>query len=222
MSIRRGGRHRARRPAAGCKEALFTLGDKPELRYARRAMPWPRMGFASTLEYLRAMAEAVRRRNRPAAAHQPRHHDPRRMRHAARGVASMGIMLESAVRATVRKGMPHYGSPDKTPAVRLLKPCAAGQRARAAHQRHPDRHRRNAPRAHRSLLALRDLHRRARPPAGNHRAELPRQSRHEDGRCAGAAPSTNCCGPSPWRACVRRGDEHPGAAQPEYRPARSR
>ncbi|WP_197970533.1 hypothetical protein [Denitratisoma oestradiolicum] len=47
---------------AGCKEALFTLGDKPELRYgaARRALD--EMGYASTLDYLEAMARLVTRR----------------------------------------------------------------------------------------------------------------------------------------------------------------
>ena len=45
--------------AAGCKEALFTLGDKPELRYAVAREALAEMGYATTLDYLRAMAELV-------------------------------------------------------------------------------------------------------------------------------------------------------------------
>jgi 7,8-didemethyl-8-hydroxy-5-deazariboflavin synthase CofG subunit len=47
--------------AAGCHEALFTLGDKPELRYRAARDALATLGFASTLDYLRAMAELVRR-----------------------------------------------------------------------------------------------------------------------------------------------------------------
>ena len=59
--------------AAGCKEALFTLGDKPELRYAAGPRAhWPSSAFASTLDYLERVARAGARRDRAAAAPESR------------------------------------------------------------------------------------------------------------------------------------------------------
>src|SRR3990172_5844438 len=47
--------------AAGCKEALFTLGDKPELRYKAARRELDEMGYPTTIAYLAAMAELVHR-----------------------------------------------------------------------------------------------------------------------------------------------------------------
>jgi FO synthase len=103
----------------GCKEALFTLGERPELRYKTARDALARMGFASTLEYLRAAAEAVFSETGLLP-----HMNPGTMSLAEcemlREVSpSMGIMLESASERLCAKGMPHHGSPDKRPAVRL-------------------------------------------------------------------------------------------------------
>jgi FO synthase len=103
----------------GCKEALFTLGERPELRYKTARDALARMGFGSTLEYLRAAAEAVF-----AETGLLPHMNPGTMSFAEcemlREVSpSMGIMLESASERLCAKGMPHHGSPDKRPAVRL-------------------------------------------------------------------------------------------------------
>ncbi len=109
----------ARGAEMGCKEALFTLGEKPELRYrvAREALA--EMGYASTLAYLAAAADAVHRETGLFP-----HLNPGVMSAAdlaaLRPLApSMGMMLESISERLTGKGMPHYGSPDKDPRVRL-------------------------------------------------------------------------------------------------------
>ena len=112
--------------AAGCHEALFTLGDKPERRYRAARDALATLGFASTLDYLRAMAELVRRETGLLPhlnAGVMSHEEFSSLREVA---PSMGIMLESAAPRLAQKGGPHYGSPDKAPAVRLLSIRAAG------------------------------------------------------------------------------------------------
>jgi len=105
--------------AAGCKEALFTLGDKPELRYRAARDQLARMGFKTTLEYL---AEAARITF--AETGLLPHLNPGLLEGddlaALRQVSvSQGIMLESAAERLCERGGPHYGSPDKRPAARL-------------------------------------------------------------------------------------------------------
>ncbi len=113
--------------AMGCHEALFTLGDKPELRYrvAREALA--KLGHASTIDYLAAMAVALRRETGLLPHLNPgvlTLEDYQRLRAVA---PSMGIMLESAADRLGEKGGPHFGSPDKAPAVRLASIRAAGE-----------------------------------------------------------------------------------------------
>ena len=112
---------------AGCHEALFTLGDKPELRYrvAREALS--KLGYASTVDYLHAMAALVRKETGLLPHLNPgvlTLDDYRRLRAVA---PSMGIMLESASDRLTERGGPHFGSPDKAPAVRLASIRAAGE-----------------------------------------------------------------------------------------------
>jgi FO synthase len=111
----------------GCKEALFTLGEKPELRY-KVAREWLReAGFESTLHYVAHVAVAVREGTGllphinagcMTAA------EIRRLRPVS---ASMGLMLESVSDRLCAKGGPHHGSPDKRPAVRLETIAEAGR-----------------------------------------------------------------------------------------------
>ncbi len=113
--------------AAGCHEALFTLGDKPEIRYrvAREALA--KLGYASTLDYLEAMAALVRKETGLLPHLNPgvlTREDYARLRAVA---PSMGIMLESASPRLAERGGPHYGSPDKAPAARLASIRAAGE-----------------------------------------------------------------------------------------------
>jgi len=110
----------------GCKEVLFTLGDKPELRYpaARRALD--ELGFATTLEYVAHTAGLVLKETGllphiNAGVLTPE--DYAMLRPVS---ASMGMMLESASERLCQRGGPHFGSPDKAPAVRLASMAAAG------------------------------------------------------------------------------------------------
>lgn len=115
--------------AAGCKEALFTLGDKPELRYARARAALTSLGYSSTLEYLGAAASAVHRATGLLPHLNPgvmTRDDLRRLRPVA---ASMGIMLESSSERLCARGGPHWGSPDKHPAARLATLADAGELA---------------------------------------------------------------------------------------------
>lgn len=112
--------------AAGCHEALFTLGDKPELRYGAARLALKHLGHESTLSYLKAMAELVWNETGLLP-----HLNPGVMSReeitALRPVAvSMGIMLESVSLRLMEKGAAHYGSPDKHPGVRLATIAAAG------------------------------------------------------------------------------------------------
>ena len=103
----------------GCKEALFTLGEKPELRY-RAAREWlAAHGYKTTLEYLHAAAKAVYEQTGLLPHLNPGNMTPDEMARLRETSFSMGIMLESASERLTEKGMPHYGSPDKDPAVRL-------------------------------------------------------------------------------------------------------
>ncbi len=103
----------------GCQEALFTLGEKPELRYnaARKALA--ELGFETTLDYVREVASRVLSET-GLLPHINAGCMTSEEIASLRGVsASMGIMLESSSDRLCGKGMPHYGSPDKDPVARL-------------------------------------------------------------------------------------------------------
>ena len=111
----------------GCKEALFTLGEKPELRY-RAAREWlAGHGYSTTLEYLHDAAEAVFEETGLLPHLNPGNMTPEEIATLRPVSPSMGIMLESASDRLTEKGMPHYGSPDKVPAVRLQTLDDAGE-----------------------------------------------------------------------------------------------
>jgi FO synthase len=115
--------------AAGCKEALFTLGDQPELRYsmARRALD--ARGLATTLDYLQQMAGLVLRETGLLPHLNPGVMDRAELERLRPVSASMGIMLETASERLSRRGGPHFGSPDKWPARRLDTLRLAGELA---------------------------------------------------------------------------------------------
>jgi FO synthase len=104
----------------GCKEALFTLGDRPEARW-KQAREWlDAHGYDDTLSYVRAMAIRVLEETGLLPHLNPgvlSWQDFQRLKPVA---PSMGMMLETTARRlyTERSG-PHFGSPDKDPAVRL-------------------------------------------------------------------------------------------------------
>ena len=143
LAIARAGRE------AGCHEALFTLGDKPELRYRAAREELAARGYATTLEYLAAMCELVRR-------------ETELLPHANPGVMTRDGHRQPAPgeRIAGHDAREHRGAAlrPRRPALRLAgqatgraaRNAAAGGRAcRAVHHRHPDRHRRDAARAHR-------------------------------------------------------------------------
>jgi FO synthase len=106
--------------ALGCKEALFTLGDKPEDRW-HQAREWlDAHGYDDTLSYVRAMAIRVLEETGLLPHLNPgvmSWQDFQRLKPVA---PSMGMMLETtATRLFTDKGAPHFGSPDKDPALRL-------------------------------------------------------------------------------------------------------
>ncbi|MFM7121936.1 MAG: 7,8-didemethyl-8-hydroxy-5-deazariboflavin synthase CofG, partial [Gammaproteobacteria bacterium] len=105
--------------AMGCKEALFTLGEKPELRYTAAREALTAMGFDTTLDYLLHVAERVYRETGLLPHLNPGTLTPDELARLRPVSPSMGIMLESLSDRLCEKGMPHYGSPDKVPAVRL-------------------------------------------------------------------------------------------------------
>ncbi len=115
--------------SVGCQEALFTLGEKPELRYsaARRALQ--EMGFSSTLDYVKEVARRVLAETGLLPHINAGCMDADEIAGLRQVSASMGIMLESASQRLCEKGMPHYGSPDKEPARRLQTLDLAGQAA---------------------------------------------------------------------------------------------
>lgn len=145
--------------AAGCREALFTLGDRPEARYSAARAQLASFGHETTLSLLREMAEMVLEKTGLLP-----HINAGLMTavdyEALRPVsASMGLMLETVSERLSEQGGPHYGSPDKVPALRLEAIAAAGRAAvpfttglligigetRAEHVE--------------ALIAIRDLHR---------------------------------------------------------------
>lgn len=111
----------------GCKEALFTLGERPEDRYSTARKALDEMGFASTLEYVAHVAGKVLEET-GILPHINAGCMSREEIAMLRPVsASMGIMLESASTRLCEKGMPHYGSPDKDPKRRLETLRLAGE-----------------------------------------------------------------------------------------------
>ena len=103
----------------GCKEALFTLGDKPELRYKAAREALEELGYETTIDYVAAMAKLVLEETGLLPHLNPgvmSFDEYIRLREFA---PSMGIMLESSSPRLSERDMPHFGSPDKDPAIRI-------------------------------------------------------------------------------------------------------
>jgi len=114
--------------AQGCKELLFSLGERPEARYPEAAAALALLGYKTTNEYLRDMCALVLK-------------ETSLLPHVNAGTltddeidmlrpvsASMGMMLETVSRRLTKKGMPHHACPDKTPVQRLRTLERAGER----------------------------------------------------------------------------------------------
>ncbi|WP_344405437.1 bifunctional FO biosynthesis protein CofGH [Dactylosporangium fulvum] len=106
--------------AQGCKEALFTLGDRPEERWPQAKRWLDERGYDSTLDYLRACAVAVLEQTGLLPHLNPGVLSWAELQRLKPVAPSMGMMLETtATRLWSEPGGPHFGSPDKEPAVRL-------------------------------------------------------------------------------------------------------
>ncbi len=112
---------------AGCREALFTLGDKPEVRYRQAREALDAMGFASTIDYLVAMCRAVLEETTLLPHANPGVMTEEEIARLRAVSVSQGIMLESSAARLCQRGGPHFGSPDKHPSVRLATIEAAGR-----------------------------------------------------------------------------------------------
>jgi FO synthase len=104
---------------AGCTEALFTLGDKPELRWRAAREALAELGYASTIDYLTAMCALVLKETSLLPHANPGVMTRDEITALREVTASQGIMLESTSTRLCEPGGVHYGSPDKHPAVRL-------------------------------------------------------------------------------------------------------
>jgi len=114
---------------AGCHEALFTLGDKPELRYRAARDELAALGCTTTIDYLGRMCDLVLSETGLLPHVNPgvmTREDLLLLRPVS---ASMGLMLETASNRLSAKGGPHYGSPDKLPEARLETIRLAGELA---------------------------------------------------------------------------------------------
>ncbi len=111
----------------GCKEALFTLGERPELRYKAARVALADLNCSTTLEYLAKVAAAVCEETNVLPHINAGCMSSDEIALLRPVSASMGIMLESSSQRLCEKGMPHFGSPDKDPRRRLETMARAGE-----------------------------------------------------------------------------------------------
>ncbi|MDO9435936.1 5-amino-6-(D-ribitylamino)uracil--L-tyrosine 4-hydroxyphenyl transferase CofH [Hydrogenophaga sp.] len=112
---------------AGCHEALFTLGDKPELRHPAAREWLSAHGHESTVDYLVKACAAVQADGGMLAhvnAGILTRNEMARLREVS---VSLGLMLESTSDRLMQKGGPHFRSPDKAPGVRIRMLEEAGE-----------------------------------------------------------------------------------------------
>ncbi|NVK35901.1 MAG: 5-amino-6-(D-ribitylamino)uracil--L-tyrosine 4-hydroxyphenyl transferase CofH [Rhodobacteraceae bacterium] len=112
---------------AGCYEALFTLGEKPELRYRAAREALAEFGFETTVDYLAHVARLVRDETGMLPHLNPGTLATEEFEKLKPYAASMGMMLETTSKRLSKRGGPHFGSPDKLPEVRLAALDAAGK-----------------------------------------------------------------------------------------------
>src|ERR1700761_8880396 len=115
------------RAGAGCTEALFTLGDKPELRYRSARDALGALGYETTIGYLQAMCALALRETGLLPHVNPGIMSRSEMAGLRTVSASQGIMLESLSARLCERGGVHYGSPDKQPQARLETLRLAGE-----------------------------------------------------------------------------------------------
>jgi 7,8-didemethyl-8-hydroxy-5-deazariboflavin synthase CofG subunit len=112
---------------AGCKEALFSLGDQPERIFPEAREFLRQQGFTRTLDYLAAMCELVLEKTGLLPHANPGVMDRPALERLKDSNASVGLMLENASPRLMRNGLPHANAPDKVPALRLRTMEEAGR-----------------------------------------------------------------------------------------------
>jgi len=113
----------------GCTEALFSLGDKPELTFPEMRDTLHRLGYNSTLQYLEAMCGLVLRETSLLPHPNPGLLSAEWIARLAAVSPSMGLMLESSSDELLRPGKAHHHAPDKIPAKRLRTIEEAGKQS---------------------------------------------------------------------------------------------
>ena len=203
--------------AAGCREALFTLGDKPERRYRAAREELAELGCETTIEYLVRMCRLVLEETGLLPHANPGVMTRDELAALREVTASQGIMLETASDRLSERGGPHFGSPDKRPAVRLETMRLAGELRipfttgiligiGETREERID-----------ALLAIRELHERY----GHIQEVIVQNFRAKPGTKMVDAPEPSL-DELLWTAAAARlvlgpGDEHPGAAEPLLR-----
>src|SRR5215469_2460651 len=114
---------------AGCKEALFSLGDQPERIFPEAREFLRKQGYARTLDYLAAMCELVLERTGLLPHANPGVMDGAALDRLKESNASVGLMLENVSVRLMRDGLPHANAPDKVPSLRLRTMEEAGKRS---------------------------------------------------------------------------------------------
>src|SRR5690606_20645420 len=219
----------------GCKEALFTLGDRPEARWPQAREWLEARGYSSTVDYVRACAIAVLEETGLLPHLNPGVLSWVELQRLKPGAARMGAVVETtAARLGAEGGGPHHRLAavvgEGRPALRLAGqgtrgPVARARRRRpgrrAVHHRDPDRDR-GEPRGAGRVVAGHPAAGPAVPQhPGSHRAELPGQAGDRDAvgaRCLAARPGGRG-GRCP--AAHAAGGVHPGSAEPHRRGARA-
>lgn len=112
---------------AGCTEALFTLGDRPEHRWPQAREFLERHGFRTTMEYTQAMAELVVSETSLFPHANPGLMDDDALAGLRPSNISAGLMLENISPRLMEPGMPHHNCPDKEPSARVETIRAAGR-----------------------------------------------------------------------------------------------
>jgi 7,8-didemethyl-8-hydroxy-5-deazariboflavin synthase CofG subunit len=112
---------------AGCKEALFSLGDQPERIFPEAREFLREQGFTRTLDYLAAMCELVLDRTGLVPHANPGVMDRSVLERLKNSNASVGLMLETVSTRMMRGDLPHAKAPDKVPALRLRTMEEAGK-----------------------------------------------------------------------------------------------
>ena len=174
----------ARRGAElGCKEALFTLGDRPEARWPEARQWLDERGYDSTLDYVRAMAIRVLEETGLLPHLNPGVMSWSELSRLKPVAPSMGMMLETTSRRLFEtKGLAHYGSPDKDPggAAAHARPTRAGSSIPFTTGLLVGIGETLAERAE-TMHAIRAVAQGVRARPGSDRAELPGQGPHRDG-----------------------------------------